>query len=244
MGRALVVLYGVVAYALFAATFVYTVGFVDDLYFTRNIDHGRSGSPLAVALAIDVGWFVLFAVQHSGMARAPFKRWWTSIVPPAAERSSYVLVSTLMLMLLYWQWRPLPAALWTVEPALARTALLALSLAGWALVFAATCAFDHFEFFGLRQVFDHWRGVPAREPPPFATPLFYRAVRHPLYLGFLVAFWATPAMTLGHLVFALGMTIYVFVGVRFEERDLVRRFGSAYLEYRARVPMLLPWPRR
>jgi protein-S-isoprenylcysteine O-methyltransferase Ste14 len=230
--------YGLLAYAVFFGTFVYTIGFVDGFLVPRTIDSGPPAS-LALALAVDCGWFVLFAIQHSGMARASFKRRWTRIVPARAERSTYVLVSALMLLLLVALWRPIPTAVWRIDAPAARAAVVALSLAGWTLVLLSSFAMDHFELFGLRQVFDAARG---REPskPVFRTPVLYRVVRHPLYLGFLIAFWSTPTMSVGHLVFALGMTAYLCIGIHFEERDLVRTFGDEYRAYRQRVPSLFP----
>jgi protein-S-isoprenylcysteine O-methyltransferase Ste14 len=236
--------YGLLAYAVFFGTFVYTIGFVEGVT-PRTIDSGPT-APLALALAVDCGWFVLFAIQHSGMARASFKRRWTRIVPARAERSTYVLASSMMLLLLLALWRPIPTVIWRIDAPAARSAIVAVSLAGWTLVLLSSFAIDHFELFGLRQVFDAALG---REPPlpVFRTPGPYRVVRHPLYLGFLVAFWSTPTMSVGHLVFALGMTWYVLIGMHFEERDLLRTFGDDYRAYKQRVPALLPmftWRRR
>jgi protein-S-isoprenylcysteine O-methyltransferase Ste14 len=236
--------YGLIAYAAFFGTFVYTIGFVEG-FTPRTIDSGPTAS-LPLALAVDCGWFVLFAVQHSGMARASFKRRWTRMVPARAERSTYVLASAMMMLLLLAVWRPIPTVIWRVDAPAARSAIVALSFAGWTVVLLASFAIDHFELFGLRQVFDAARG---REPPlpVFRTPVLYRIVRHPLYLGFLIAFWSTPTMSVGHLVFALGMTAYLIIGMHFEERDLLRTFGDDYRAYQQRVPALLPtftWRRR
>jgi protein-S-isoprenylcysteine O-methyltransferase Ste14 len=230
--------YGLLAYAGFFGAFVYMIGFVEGFFVPRTVDSGPPAS-LAFALAVDCGWFVLFAIQHSGMARASFKRRWTRVVPARAERSTYVLASAVMLLLLYALWRPIPSEVWRIDAPAARSAIVALSLAGWTLVLLASFAIDHFELFGLRQVFDAARG---REPaePVFRTPGPYRIVRHPLYLGFLIAFWSTPTMSVGHLVFALGMTGYLFIGMHFEERDLMRTFGDEYRSYRQRVPALFP----
>jgi protein-S-isoprenylcysteine O-methyltransferase Ste14 len=230
--------YGLLAYAVFLGTFLYTIGFVEGFVVGRTIDSGPPASS-ALALAADCSWFVLFAVQHSGMARASFKRRWTRIVPARAERSTYVLVSAMMFVLLIAIWRPIPTLIWRIDAPAARYAIIGLSLAGWGLVLLASFALDHFELFGLRQLLDASRH---HEPPPpvFRTPLLYRVVRHPLYLGFLVAFWSTPTMTVGHLVFALGMTGYLLVGMHFEERDLVRTFGDEYRAYQQRVPALFP----
>jgi protein-S-isoprenylcysteine O-methyltransferase Ste14 len=235
------ILYGSFAYVLFLATFAYTVGFVECAVVPRSLEAGPA-EPTAVALAVDCGWFLLFALQHSGMARRSFKRRWSRIVPEGAERSTYVLVSSLMLALLFATWRPIPIAIWNVEQPFGRWALIAASLGGWMLVLASSFSIDHAELFGLRQVVDAARGRAAC-PPVFRTPLLYRLVRHPLYLGFIIAFMATPRMTVGHLVFAISMIAYIAIGMRFEERDLLRTFGDDYRRYQARVPALLPWPR-
>jgi methanethiol S-methyltransferase len=230
--------YGLLSYAVFFGTFVCTICFVEGFVVPRTIDSGPPAL-LGLALAVDCGWFVLFAIQHSGMARASFKRRWTRIVPARSERSTYVLVSSMMLLLLLALWRPIPTVVWRIDTPAARSAIVALSLAGWTLVLLASFALDHFELFGLRQVLDAARD---RDPPlpVFRTPLLYRVVRHPLYLGFFIAFWSTPTMSVGHLVFALGMTAYLFIGMHFEERDLVRTFGDEYRAYRQRVPALFP----
>ncbi|HEX6837176.1 MAG TPA: isoprenylcysteine carboxylmethyltransferase family protein, partial [Polyangia bacterium] len=218
-----------VAYVAFAASFAWLFAFVGDLFITRTVDWGRP-VPLAEALAVDVGWFVLFGVQHSTMARAGVKARLVRVVPPELERSLFVLVSALLLLLLLWQWRPLPAVVWDVQSSPWRQLLVGLYLAGWLQTVASSFFIDHFAMFGVRD----------ERERPFGTPYLYRAVRHPIYLGFLVVFWATPRMTVGHLVLAIGMSTYMIVGIRFEERDLVRRFGDAYRDYQARVPMLVP----
>lgn len=233
MSRALTVAYRLVAYAAFLASFAWLFCFVGDFFLAHTVDAGRT-APLGEALAIDVGWFVLFALQHSIMSRESFKRRWTRIVPPATERSTFVLVSSLMMALLYWQWRPLPAVLWHVAATPWRQLLVALYLAGWALLVASSFMIDHFELFGLRDPM-------AR---PLSTPMLYRYVRHPIYLGYLVMFWSTPRMTVGHAVLAAGMTACIAIGVCYEERDLVRHFGQAYRDYQTRVPMLVPTGRR
>jgi len=243
MSRLLVPLYAAACYAVFLATFLYAIAFVAGVGVPKHIDNGPA-TPMATALAIDVVLLLLFAVQHSGMARPAFKRWWTRIVPAPVERSTYVLISSLMLVLLFWQWRPLPQLLWQVEGP-ARLLLYGVSAAGWLLVLASTFLINHFDLFGLRQAWFHMRGLPPGSDVPFVTRAFYRITRHPLMLGFLVAFWATPAMTLGHLLFALATSGYILVAVKFlEERDLVAHFGDTYRDYQRRVPMLLPWPRR
>jgi len=233
-----VFVYGVVSYAIFFATFLYAIGFVGNAVVPQSIDGAREGS-LATALAIDLLLLGLFAVQHSVMARPAFKRWWTRIVPPEAERSTYVLFSSLALILLFWQWRPLGGAVWDVEQPVLRALLQATFAAGWLMILVATFLINHFDLFGLRQVWLHLRGEPYR-PLPFTTPGLYRYVRHPLYVGWFLAFWATPTMTATHLVFALATTAYILIAIRFEERDLVDAHGRDYADYRRRVPMLVP----
>lgn len=233
--------YALLVYLLFLATFVYFMGFVEGAFVPRAVDSPARAS-VVVSLLVDCGWFVFFAVQHSAMARPSFKRWWTRFVPSGGERSTYVLASSVMLLLLFAVWQPIPVTLWRVPEGIASHALTGVSLGGWGLALAATYAIDHFELFGLRQAFEKKRGVDPRHPV-LQTPALYRLVRHPLYLGFVIAFWVTPHMTAGHAIFALGMTLYVLIGVHFEERDLVRNFGESYLRYRDEVPMLLPWPR-
>jgi len=233
-------LYALAAYLVFLVVTAFTVGFVGNLpLWPKTLDSGGAG-PLAEAVAVDLGLIGLFAVQHSVMARQGFKRWWTRGVPPTMERASYVLAASLLLALLVWQWQPIARpVLWSVQEPLARLALQALFWAGWALVLVSTWLIDHFELFGLRQPWAALRGRVA-EPQPFRTPLLYRHVRHPLYLGFLLAFWATPDMTAGHALFAIAWTAYILVGVGFEERDLIAQFGPRYQAYQRQVGMLLP----
>jgi protein-S-isoprenylcysteine O-methyltransferase Ste14 len=238
MSRIGIFVYGVVAYLIFLVTFLYAIGFVGDFAVPRSIDSAREG-PLVAALAIDLALLALFALQHSVMARPAFKRWWTRIVPEAAERSTYVLLSSLALLLLFWQWRPLGGVVWDVSDPIGRALLHGLFASGWVTVLVATFLINHFDLFGLRQVWLHLRGRPYR-PLGFATPGLYRYVRHPLYVGWLLAFWATPTMTATHLVFALTTTAYILVAVRLEERDLAAVHGEEYAEYRRRVPMLVP----
>lgn len=243
MSRLLALLYGTTAYAVFLATFLYAIAFVAGLGVPKHIDNGVA-APFLVALGIDLALLSLFAVQHSGMARPAFKRWWTRFVPVPIERSTYVLASSLVLILLFWQWRPLPQLIWNVDDSIARGVLYGLSALGWLLVLTGTFVINHFDLFGLRQVWFYARKRQAIDEP-FVTRAFYRIVRHPLMLGFLIAFWATPTMSVGHLLFALVTTGYILVAVKFlEERDLVALYGDTYRDYQRRVPMLLPWPKR
>lgn len=236
------VFYGVAVYGFFLATFLYAIAFVGNLPVPRTIDRGPSAS-LAEALVIDVLLLGLFAVQHSVMARPAFKRWWTRFVPQPVERTTYVLFASLALALLYWQWRPIPEILWSVANPLGAAILQAVFWLGWALVLFSTFLINHFELFGLRQVYARLRGrtVPA---PVFKAPMLYRNVRHPIYLGFLLAFWATPTMTMGHLLFAVATTGYIMIGIYLEERDLVDLFGDQYRRYREQVSMIIPLPRK
>lgn len=240
-GRLAAFAYGIVAYLVFFITFLCAVGFVEGLAVPKTIDSGTSEPP-ANALIVNLMLLSIFAVQHSAMARPGFKRWWTKIVPPAIERSTYVLFASLALALLLWQWRPMPTIVWQVaEPHIA-AAVVALSLVGWLIVLTATFVINHFELFGLHQVANNLvgRSMPA---PRFRAPLYYRFVRHPIYLGFIIAFWAAPTMTVGHLLFAAVTTAYIFVGIFLEERDLIGLFGDDYRRYRKQVAMLLPWRR-
>jgi protein-S-isoprenylcysteine O-methyltransferase Ste14 len=239
MARILALAYGLVAYLAFLATILYAIGFVTGIVVPKTLDDGAS-VPVGVALVINVVLMTLFAVQHSVMARKPFKQWWTQYVPVAIERSTYVLLASLVLMFLFWQWRPIPSVVWEISnPALA-TAAVAVSLFGWVIVFAATFLINHFELFGLQQVILNLIGK-ASPAPRFRTPLLYKLVRHPLYLGFVIAFWATPVMTVGHLLFAAVTTAYILVAIALEERDLIELFGDEYRRYRERVAMLLPF---
>jgi len=242
MGALFSLLYGTLAYVLFLCTFVYAIGFVGGIFVPKTVDGGAS-VPLIEALAVNFLALGIFAFQHSLMARRSFKRWWTQIVPPAIERSTYVLAATLALALLLWQWRPITEpVIWRIEDPAAVDAIWVVFWVGWAVLLLATFLINHFELFGLRQVFGHLLGreIPETE---FRTPFLYRYVRHPIYLGFVLAFWAAPVMTAGHLLFASGGTGYILVGIWFEERDLVAQFGERYHRYREQVGMLVPWRR-
>lgn len=239
MGRFIAFLYGLSSYAFFFVTFLYAIGFVTGYAVPKTIDSGAV-VPMTEALVVDLLLMSLFAVQHSVMARKPFKRWWTSFVPKSVERSTYVLFSSLALALLFWQWRPLPALVWQVADSGIALAVTGLALVGWFIVLTSTFLINHFELFGLHQVANNLAGraMPAAR---FRTPLYYQFVRHPIYLGFIIAFWATPTMTSGHLLFAAVTTAYIVVGILLEERDLVDLFGDEYRRYRQRVSMLVPW---
>lgn len=233
-------IYGALCYILFLLTLLYAIGFVGNIFVPKSIDSGVAGS-MVKAWVVNVILLGLFATQHSVMARAEFKRWWTRYVPQSVERSTYVLFSSLILILLFWQWRPMQDLVWSVNNAIGARLLTALFWFGWVIALISTFLIDHFELFGLHQTYANWQGRKA-ECPPFRTPLFYKFVRHPLYFGFLLAFWATPVMTTGHLLFATAMTGYIFIGILLEERDLVTFHGKAYVSYREKVSMILPLP--
>ncbi|MBR0926005.1 isoprenylcysteine carboxylmethyltransferase family protein [Bradyrhizobium diazoefficiens] len=236
--RSFVLGYGVLAYLIFFGTFLYAVGFIAQLVVPKTINSGATGST-GQALLINLALMSLFAVQHSGMARQGFKKLFAAFASPALERSTYVLLASLSLVLLFWQWRPITAIVWESETPMAAYAAVAGSFAGWLIVLYSTFLISHFELFGLTQVVSHFAGRLA-EPMKFRTPGLYRLIRHPIYLGFIIAFWSTPTMTLGHMLFATVTTAYIFVGIWLEERDLVTLFGDQYRHYRQKVAMLIP----
>jgi protein-S-isoprenylcysteine O-methyltransferase Ste14 len=239
MNRILALLYGLTAYLIFFVTFLYAIGFVSDLVVPKTIDTGTV-VPLAEALLVNILLMSLFAIQHSVMARRQFKQWWTQYVPKSVERSTYVLFASLSLALLFWQWRPIPTVVWLIGNPQIALAVTGLSIAGWLIVLTSTFLINHFELFGLHQVVNNLAGRPM-PPLRFKTPVLYQLVRHPIYLGFIVAFWAAPVMTIGRLLFAAVTTAYIFVGIFLEERDLVAFFGDEYRRYKDRVSMLVPW---
>ena len=234
----LAAIYGIFAYVIFLPTFLYAIGFIGNLGVPKSIDSGLT-TTLPEAIGVNLALLGVFAIQHSVMARPGFKRLWTRIVPPAIERSTYVLLASLVLILLFWQWRPIPALIWTVTDPRGILALQVVFWLGWLILLTSTFLLNHFELFGLQQVFTS-AAKGDLPTPQFRTPLFYRYVRHPLYLGFLISFWATPVMSAGHLLFSAGASGYILVGIWFEERDLIAVFGDRYRRYREQVGMLLP----
>jgi protein-S-isoprenylcysteine O-methyltransferase Ste14 len=238
-GRFVAFLYGLASYVVFFVTFLYAIGFVSGLVVPKTID-GGTVVPMEEALIVDLLLMSLFAIQHSVMARKQFKQWWTQLVPKSIERSTYVLFSSLALVLLFWQWRPLTTVIWSIDNPQIAMAVIGLSFAGWLIVLTSTFLINHFELFGLHQVANNLAGVPM-PAPRFRTPFYYKFVRHPIYLGFIIAFWAAPTMTAGHLLFAAVTTAYIVVGILLEERDLIDLFGDEYRRYRGRVSMLVPW---
>ena len=239
MSKFIAFFYGLVAYLIFFVTFLYAIGFVEGMIAPKAIDTGAV-VPVAEALIVNILLMSLFAVQHSVMARRQFKDWWTLFVPKPVERSTYVLLASLALALLFWQWRPMPTVVWQVANPGIANAIIGLSFLGWLLVLVSTFMINHFELFGLHQVLNHLTGhdTPAMR---FKTPMLYNFVRHPIYLGFIIAFWAAPTMTVGHLLFAAVTTAYIFVGIFLEEHDLIELFGDDYRNYKRRVSMIIPW---
>jgi protein-S-isoprenylcysteine O-methyltransferase Ste14 len=239
--RLSIFIYGVVSYAVFFATFLYAIGFVGNLWVPKSMDSAPT-MPFTTALLVDLALLGVFAIQHSVMARPAFKRWWTRIVPETAERSTYTLLSSLALILLFAYWQPLGGVVWSVSAPVGKTLLYAAFAFGWGLVLVSTFLINHFDLFGLRQVWLQLLNKPYR-PLHFGTPLFYRYVRHPLYVGWFFAFWATPTMTVTHLVFAIATTAYILIAIQLEERDLIDAHPE-YAEYRRSVPMLIPFTKR
>ena len=241
VGRICVFVYGVIAYVIFLGSFLYAIGFVGNWIVPKSIDSGDEVS-FAASLLVNLLLLSLFAGQHSGMARPAFKQWWTKIIPQPVERSTYVLLTSLLLFLLFWQWRPLPQVVWSVNNAVGAVVLQSTFCLGWMVVLTATFMIDHFDLFGLKQTYCYLSNK-TQASAPFRTPLLYRYVRHPIMLGFVIAFWATPTMTVGHLLFAAVTTAYILIAIQLEERDLVNVHGDDYRGYQQRTSMLLPWPR-
>ena len=242
MAGLVAVLYGVVAYGITLVALLYLIGFTGNLIVPKSIDSGTPG-PLLQSVILDILLIALFAIQHSVMARPGFKRWWTRGVPPSVERSTYVLFASFVLLLLYWQWQPIPTPVWTVENPAAAAVLEGIFWLGWVVLVASTFLINHFELFGLSQVFARLFGKQQSDAK-FRTPLLYRRVRHPIYLGVLLAVWGTPAMTVGHLLFAMVLTGYILIGIQLEEHDLIQQFGDQYRRYRQHAAMLFPLPGR
>lgn len=239
MARLIAFLYGLASYVVFFVSFLYAIGFVEGLVVPKTIDTGTVGS-MAEAFIVNLLLMSLFAVQHSVMARKQFKQWWTQYVPKSVERSTYVLLASLALVLLFWQWQPMPAVVWQVDNPQIAGAITGVSFVGWLLVLTSTFLINHFELFGLHQVANNLTGRPMPQMR-FRTPVLYKMVRHPIYLGFIIAFWVAPVMTVGHMLFAAVTTAYIFVGIFLEEHDLIGLFGDEYRRYRERVSMLIPF---
>ncbi|MBV9215602.1 MAG: isoprenylcysteine carboxylmethyltransferase family protein [Acidobacteria bacterium] len=243
MGRVIAFLYGALSYVVFFVTFLYAIGFVENMIVPKSIDSPPPAASMTRGIIANVILLSIFAIQHSVMARPAFKAAWTKFVPKVIERSTYVLLSSLALILLFWQWRQMADPVWTVTNTVAAYFLYAVSFAGWAIVLISTFLINHFDLFGLRQVYLNLRGVEYTNAG-IARPLFYKLVRHPIMLGFVIAFWATPHMTAGHLLFAVVTTAYILAAVQIEERDLVSYHGKAYEDYQREVSMIIPIPKR
>jgi protein-S-isoprenylcysteine O-methyltransferase Ste14 len=241
MKKVLVLLYGVFAYVFFFATFLYAIGFVGNIGVPKSIDSGQPGA-VSTAVIIDAALLSLFALQHSIMARRGFKSRWTRVVSWHLERSTFVLAASAALALLLWQWRPIPIRVWDVQATALGRILSVTFWLGWGILLLSTFLINHFELFGLQQVWSYFRGAEVHQPD-FKSPALYRIVRHPIYLGFVIAFWSAPVMTMGHLLFSVATTGYILVGIYFEEQDLIRAYGQTYRDYRSRVPMLFPLPK-
>lgn len=242
MKRSLVLLYGVLAYIAFLGTFLYAIGFVGNFIVPKTID-GAPQVPLAQAILINASLLLLFALQHSIMARPAFKRRWTRIIPEPMERSTFVVFTCICLLLMMWQWQPMGGIIWSIENPIAKTIMNVMFILGWGIVLISTFMINHFDLFGLRQVWLYFNGQKY-EPLPFRVPLFYRFVRHPLYFGFMLAFWATPVMTVAHLFFAVMTTGYILTAIQFEEKDLITHFGEKYIEYKRKLPMIIPFSKK
>ncbi|MGZ5471832.1 MAG: methanethiol S-methyltransferase [Nitrososphaeraceae archaeon] len=242
MKKVFSLLYGLICYLAFFGTILYAIGFVGNLIVPKSIDSNPEIS-LMKAILIDAALLLLFALQHSIMARPAFKRWWTKIIPEHLERSTYVLLASLCLMLLMWQWQPVGGIIWSTENQTIKIVLLVIYIFGWSIVFASTFLINHFDLFGLRQVWLFFIGKPYSQLP-FRVPVFYRFIRHPLYFGFIIAFWATPVMTISHLFFAFMTTSYILTAIQFEEKDLQSSFGEKYKSYKKDVPMIIPFSKR
>lgn len=240
--RVSILFYGTVCYAIFLGAFFYVPGFILNILVPKSIDTGVPG-PLGAALLVNILLLAAFAVQHSGMARSGFKAWLTRSLPEPAERSTYVLLSSLLLYILFWQWRPIPVVVWQVDHPVGSSILIGLCLTGWLIVFYATLLIDHFDLFGMRQVVLQFREKPYTHRA-FTTPSLYKYIRHPLYLGWFIFFWATPRMTAGHLLFAVVTTTYILIAINWEERDLVKALGEPYQRYQETTPKILPFPRK
>ncbi|HMU46865.1 MAG TPA: hypothetical protein PKC72_10880 [Chitinophagaceae bacterium] len=242
MKKFLYLMYGVISYFAFFGTILYAIGFVENLFVPKSID-GRAVVSTGKAILIDASLLLLFALQHSIMARPSFKKWWIRIVPEPLERSTFVLLASLCLILMMWQWQPIGGVIWSVQNKTVKTILLIVSLLGWGIVFISTFLINHFDLFGLRQVWFYFKGKPYK-PLQFRLPLFYRFVRHPLYLGFLIAFWSASTMTITHLFFALLTTGYILTAIQFEEKDLITHFGEKYKNYKKKAPMIIPFTKK